>query len=86
MNASSQLSFWPSPRDMFMVEFDKQQWTFFVYFYYLLQNTCLSKVLSEKEEGQEKNGICFLLFLLHGQAWKGSQHPSGPLHCSARRF
>lgn len=79
VNASSQLSFWSSPWDMFMVEFDKQQWTFFVYFYYLLQNTCLSKVLSEKEEGQEKKRNLFPVISTPWRGLEGQPVSSWPL-------
>ena len=45
---------------------------FFVCFYYLLKH--LSKMLTQKEEGQEEMETldCFLLFLFHVWAWKSS--------------
>lgn len=84
MNAKSRLSFWSPPGICLWWSLISSSGRFFVYFYYLLENMCLSKMLSEKEEGQGKKwNLCFLLFLFHDQAWKGSQCPSGPLHCSA---
>lgn len=55
MNAKSQFSFWSSRYRMCL------GWSLIssdglsCMFYDLLKNTCLSKMLSEKEEGQEKD-------------------------------
>lgn len=70
MNAKSQFGFWSSHYGMCLGWSSISNDGLSCMFYYLLKNTCLSKMLWRRKGRKNTVPDCFLLVQFCGQAWK----------------